>query len=74
MTAALILGAVIACCLAAMAWLVATAREGFEDAAGFHFEPRGADPAAGLSRRGQPSSPVASPALSRARSHEAEHG
>jgi hypothetical protein len=62
MTAALILGAVIACCLAAMAWLVATAREGFEDAAGFHFEPRGADPAAGLSRRGQPSSPVASPA------------
>jgi hypothetical protein len=74
MTAALILGAVIACCLAAMAWLAVTAREGFEDAAGFHFDPRGTDPAAGLSRRGQPSSPVASPALSRGHSHEADNG
>jgi hypothetical protein len=75
MTAALILGAVIACCLAAMAWLVATAPEGFEDETGLHFEPRGPD-TAGLSPAGeQPLLPsVTPPAAFSTSAHEATNG
>lgn len=65
MIAALILGAVVACSLAALAWLVATAPEGFEDETGFHLGPEPTDPRAAVaqgSREGVCPSPSALPA------------